>query len=158
MLDLLWHLRGTVRLGPGTDQTAVLDRIEQMLEKQRKPIIERGLTSISFEAPLWSNFWSGNGRATLIYDRGRIWIRQDLEGQNLRYELRSLHTFIFCLVGALTFFVMGSLGADFRQGLLFGSLAFGWVYGMNILMALIRVPMLIRRTVRADEFNHRPKI
>jgi hypothetical protein len=150
MIDFLWDLRGTIWLNPDTDQSAVLDRIEQMLEKQRKPVIKRGSTSINFEEPLWSNFWSGNGRATLIYDRGKMWIHRDLEGRTLRYELRSLHTFTFCLVGALTFFVIGSLDGDFRQGLLFGSFAFGWVYGMNILMALIRVPRLIRRTARAE--------
>jgi hypothetical protein len=150
MLDFTWHLRGSVRLPPAAEDSAILDGVEQMLKQQRKPTIERGQHSIIFEEPLWSNFWGPNWRATVIYDQGAFQIERDLEGRYLRYDLRSLHAFIFCSIVALTFFLFGSLDGDFRQGLFFAVAAFGWIYGMNILLALLRVPMLIRRTLRAS--------
>ena len=150
LLDFIWHLRGSVRLGDRVDNTAVLERVERMLEHQRKPTIERGQQSVIFEEPLWSNFWGSNWRATVIYDHGRFWIDQDLEGRRLRYDLRSLHALIICLFGALMFFAIGSLGGDIIQGLAFAALAFAWLYGMNIVLAVLRVPALIRRSVGTD--------
>jgi hypothetical protein len=150
MFDLLWHLRGSIRLDGRLPDIEVLNRVEQMLEKQRKPTIERGSSSIFFEEPLWSNFWGPNWRATVIYDQGRLWIDQ-YEGQrSLRYDFRSLHAFVFCAVAATTFFVFGLLAGDLVQGLTIAALAFGWVYGMNLILALTRVPLLIRRTVRVN--------
>ncbi len=111
-----------------------------MLEQQRKPTIERGSTSIMFEEPLWSNFWGPNWRATVIYDQGRLWIDERDSHRRLRYDFRSLHAFVFCFVGAATFFVFGSLGGNIMQGLGFAALVLGWVYGMNVVTALLRVP------------------
>jgi hypothetical protein len=149
MLDLLWHLRGTIKLDTVLDDASVLDRLEQMLEQQKKPTIERGQQSIVFEEPLWSNLWS-SGRATAIYDHGEFRIERDLEGRKLRYDLRSWHGFLFCSFATSTILIFMALEGDFQDGLKFAALAFGWVYGMNILTALLRVPALIRRTVRFD--------
>lgn len=119
-----------------------------MLEKQRKPTIERGQTSVIFEEPLWSNFLGPNSRATVIYDQGRFWIEREQGERKLRYDFRSLHAFVFCAAGAAMFFVIGSMEGNLIQGLTFAGLAFAWVYGMNLVLALTRVPSLIRRTVR----------
>ena len=84
----------------------------------------------------------------VLYDKGRIWIDQGLSGRTLRYELRSLHAFVFCLIGAAMFFVFGSLDGSLTSGLKFAALAFGWVYGMNLLLALVRVPRKFRKIAR----------
>jgi hypothetical protein len=147
MLKLLWHVRGSVRLDDATPDNDVLDRIEQMLEKQRKPTIERGLNSIIFEEPLWSNFWGPNWRATVIFDQGRLWIDRQFGERRLRYDFRSLHALVFCAVGAAMFFAVGSMDGNFVRGLTFAALAFGWIYGMNLALAIARVPFLIRRTI-----------
>ena len=147
VLDFVWHLRGSVAVEATGSDALYLDRIEQMLKQQKKPSIERG--QIVFEEPLWSNYWDSNSRATAIYDHGEFRIEKDLSGKRLLYDLRSFQAFAFCAVGALMFFFFG-LPGGLLNGLMFGGLAFGWVYGMNIGIALIRVPALIKRTVRSD--------
>jgi hypothetical protein len=85
----------------------------------------------------------------VIYDRGRFWIEQDLGGRRLRYDLRSLHGMVFCLFGALMFFFFGLAGGGLSGGLKYAAAAFAWLYGMNVLLALGRVPLAIRRAVRS---------
>lgn len=144
-IDFLWHLRGSIKLQANQRDEAVLDRLQLMLEGQKKTSIERGNHSIIFEGSLYG-LWS-SWRATVIYDQGQFWIDENLEGKKLRYDLRSFQVFVFCAFAALLFFFFGLLGG-LLNGLKFGALAFGLVYGMNILLSLIRVTALIRRTVR----------
>ncbi len=146
MFDFIWHLRGSVRLeGVATD--VVLDRVAGLLEKQRKPVIERGTDYLVFDHPLWSGYFGPNWLAMVIYDRGIFWIEQAPDGSRLRYDLRSLHGFLFCLFAALAAFFFGLLGDELMHGLKFGALAFGWLYGMNILLALARVPHSIEKAL-----------
>lgn len=83
----------------------------------------------------------------VIYDRGRFWIEQGLDGRRLRYDLRSLHGMVFCLFAAFTAFFFGLAGDGLSRGLKFAAGAFAWLYGMNILLALVRVPSAIRKAV-----------
>lgn len=147
MLDFLWHLRGSAPLnGVGSNET-VLDHVERLLGKQRS-VIERGADYLAFDDPLWSDPFGPNWLAMVIYDRGRFWIERSLDGRKLRYELRSLHGMVFCLLGALIFFFFGCASGGLLGGLKFAAGAFGWLYGMNILLALGRVPSAIRKAVR----------
>jgi hypothetical protein len=151
MLDAIWHLRGSVSLhGVGADE-GVLDRIEQLLEKQRKRDRDRGEHSIVFDDPLWSDPFGPNWLAMVIYDRGRFWIEQCLDGRRLRYDLRSLHGMVFCLVGALMGFAVGLATGGLWGGLEWASAVFVWLYGLNVLLAFVRVPWAIRRAVRARQ-------
>ena len=150
MLDCLWHLRGSVSLdGVGSNET-VLDRVEWLLDRQRKTDRERGQDSIVFEDPLWSDPFGPNWKAMVIYDRGRFWIEQGLDGRKLRYDLRSLHGFLFCLfaVTAVFFFALATAGPVVGAQLAVGF--FAWLYGMNVLLALAPVPLAIRKTVRGS--------
>lgn len=142
-LDFVWHLRGSVVLGPATTNEAALRRVGWLLDKQRKPVTERGLDHLAFDDPLWRNPSGPNWLAMAIYDRGRFWI----EGGRLHYGLRSLHGMVFCLLGAAMFFVFGVAGGDLADGLKFAALAFGWLYGANVLLALGRVPGSIRKAI-----------
>jgi hypothetical protein len=145
MLDFIWHLRGSVPLdGVGSDDT-VLDRVEGLLEGQRKSASERGAVYVAFDDPLWSNRFGPNWVAMVIYDRDRFWIEQGLGGRELRYDLRSLHGMVFCLFAAFTAFFFGFVGDGVCGGLELAAGAFAWLYGMNILLAVIRVPSAIRR-------------
>ena len=149
MLDFLWHLRGAVPLDGEASNEVTLDRVQDLLERQRKPVALRDANQITFESPLWEDLISSGHYALVIYERGRIWIDQGFSGRTLRYELRSLHTFVFCLLAAAMFFVFGSLEDGLIGGLKLAALAFGWVYGMNLLLALVRVPSKIRKVARA---------
>ena len=147
MFDSMWHLRGSVSLvGAGSDD-AVLDHLETLLERQRKGVSERGEDYLVFNDPLWSDPFGPNWLAMVIYDRGRFWIDHSLGGRRLRYDLRSLHGMVFCLFGALMFFLFGLAGGGLAGGLKYAAGMFAWLYGMNILLALGRVPSAIRRAI-----------
>lgn len=150
MMDILWHLRGTVALKGADDDERTLDSLEHMLGKQRKTVIERSRDGIAFDDPLWRNPFGPNWLAMVIYDQGQFHIEHGPDGSKLRYDLRSLHGMVFCLCGAVMFFTVGCVSEGFSRGLALGGLAFGWLYGMNILLALVRVPLLIRRAAKAQ--------
>ncbi len=149
MLNFIWHLRGSVPLdGVGSNATA-LDCVERLLEKQRKGVSERGADYLAFDDPLWSDPFGPNWLAMVIYDRGRFWIEQGVGERRLRYDLRSLHGMVFCLFGALMFFFFGLASGGLSGGLKYAAGVFAWLYGMNILLALRRVPSAIRKAVRS---------
>jgi hypothetical protein len=150
MLDFIWHLRGSVSLEGLGPNDAVLDRVERLLEKQRKGVSERGGDYIGFDDPLWSDPFGPNWLAMVIYDRGRFWIEQGLDGRRLRYDLRSLHGMVFCSLGALMFFFFGLASGGLSSGFLYTVGVFAWIYGMNVILALGRVPWAVRRALRAE--------
>lgn len=155
MLDFGWHLRGSVPLrGQGPSVTA-LDSVERMLESQRKTVSERGPNYLVFNDPLWSNLFGPNWLAMVIYDHGRFWIEQSVEGQRLRYDLRSLHGMVFCLFVALMILFFGLAGSDLFGSIRYAAGAFAWLYGMNIALALVRVPTVIRKAVQTSGRNVR---
>lgn len=151
MLNLIWHLRGSVSLGGVETNEVVLDRIERLLDTQRNRDRERGQDSIIFEDPLWSDAFGPNWLAMVIYDRGRFWIEQGTGQRRLRYDLRSLHGMVFCLFGAMMFFLFGLANGGALGGLKWAAVAFGWLYGVNVLLALARVPLTIRKAVRTPQ-------
>ena len=102
-LDFIWHLRGAVVVTAATTNAATLRRVERLLDKQHKPVTERGPDHVAFDDPLWRNPFGPNWLAMVIYDRGRFWI----DGGRLHYELRSLHGLVFCLFLACMIFVFG---------------------------------------------------
>ena len=150
MLDFFWHLRGSIALDEARSNEAALDRIEALLERQRKGVSERGADYLVFDDPLWSNPFGPNWLAMVIYDRGRFWIEQGVQARWLRYDLRSLHGMGFCLFGAFAFFFFGLATGGVLGGLKYAAAVFAWLYGMNVLLAVARVPAAIRNAIYAD--------
>lgn len=151
MFNSVWHLRGSVPLDGGDVTDAdVLDSVAYLLSKQQKGVTERAASYLVFDDPLWRNFYRENWRAMAIYERGRFWIEQDMNGRFLRYELRSLNTLVFCLVGVAISFLFGLAGGGLEMGFLFGVAAFAWLYGINVLLALVRVPLAIRKAANFE--------
>ena len=150
MLDSVWHLRGSVALNRSMTDEVVLDRVARLLDKQWKPVIERGSDYLVFEDPIWCGLFRPNWLAMVIYDLGVFHIERGKDGRRLRYDLRSLHGLIFCLFAAFAFFSVASAGEGMLRGLTIGAFAFAWLYGMNVLLALARVPASIRTAVGAD--------
>jgi hypothetical protein len=147
MFDRLWHLHGSVALTGGCEIEDVLMRLKDLLRQQHKRNIVRSGNSLSFDDPIWTNL-GPNWSAMIIYDHGRLWIEPDAGGSRLHYDLRSLHAFVFCLFGATMFCVAGCRAGGALSGLGLAAVAFGWLYGMNILLSLARVPHIIRRVAR----------
>lgn len=150
MLDFGWHLRGSVPLDGLSRGVTALDRVERLLQSQRKTVSERGSDYLAFNDPLWSNPFRPNWQALVIYDHGRFWIEQSLHGQRLRYDLRSLHGMVFCLFGALMFFFFGLAGGGLLGGTKYAAGSFAWLYGMNLVLAHLRIPTAIRKAVTSD--------
>lgn len=148
MIDFLWHLGGSVPLEAGDQSEVVLNRLEDLLKRQHKPIAERTADGVTFDAPLWCNFFAPNWLAMAIYDQGRFWVDKEAGKSDLRYDLRSLHGPIFCLFAVGMLFAIVLPNGGLLPSLYLGVAAFGWVYGMNILLALARVPRLIREILR----------
>jgi hypothetical protein len=141
MFDMLWHLRGSVPLRHATPGEAMY-RLGTLLKSQRKQITARSSDQLHFDGHRGPDFF-GNCRALANYERGHFWV----EGGRVRYDLRSLHGFLFCTTAAsLVALVVALFGAP-RQGLIFGSIVWGWLYGMNVLIAAARVPLLFRHIV-----------
>jgi hypothetical protein len=84
-----------------------------------------------------------------IYDLGVLHIERRIDDCSLRYDLRSLHGVLFCLFAAFSFFLVASGAEGLLGGLAIGACAFGWLYGMNLVLALARVPASIRAAVAA---------
>jgi hypothetical protein len=150
MLDFIWHLRGSIQLEETTTNAAALDGVIALLKKQRKPVLELGPNAIVFNDPIWSAPFGPNWLAMVIYDRGRFWIEQRPDGRRLCYELRSLHGMVFCLLAALMFMLFGLASGGLLGGVAFAAFAFGWLYGMNVLLASARVPGSIRKAAHAS--------
>jgi hypothetical protein len=150
MFDRLWHLRGSVALDGAAANDAVLDRVAALLDRQRKGVEDRGADYLTFDDPLWSDPLGPNWLAMVIYDRGRFWIEQGLDGRRLRYDLRSLHGLVFCLFGAMMFFFFGLAADGLLGGIKYAVGVFAWIYGMNVVLALARVPNAIRKAVRSS--------
>jgi hypothetical protein len=145
-LNLIWHMRGEAVLGPSSSHHRVIQRLDTMLDRQQKRILDRGPDFIEFESPLFS--LGPNWLAMVIYDRGRFWIVRDgPAGARLRYDLRSLHGFLFCLAASAIAFAISGSGGDWLQAAWIAALAFGWLYGMNMVLAYARIPGLIQRAV-----------
>jgi len=150
MIDKIWHLRGTTKLPPDVSDTIIFERLENFLAKQRKPITEQTASSIEFSSPLWEDVFTPNWLALVIYDQGKFWIENGLEGRSLRYELRSWHGLIFCFFGALMFLIFVSTVEDIATGSKFALLAFAWLYGGNMILAWGRVPFAIRKALNGS--------
>ena len=151
MWDFIWHLRGSIPLEPTASNATVLDRVEDLLRQQQKPITHRSAESVSFNMPLWNTgygSWHNNWLAMVIYDQGHFRIEQETRGRRLRYELRSLHGFLFCLFAVPLFFLFAlATGSTVVYGIKLGAFAFSWLYGMNMLLAWLRIPKAIRAAV-----------
>lgn len=148
MFDAFWHLRGSLRLAGAAADDATLDRIQHFLERQCKAVNERSAHHVAFDDPLWRNFAKPNWLALVIFDRGTFWIERDRDERRLRYQLRSLHALIFCLFAAVLCCFFGLAAGSATAGLNYAALAFAWLYGMNMLTALVRVPSAIRKALK----------
>ncbi|WP_116091317.1 hypothetical protein [Sphingomonas crusticola] len=150
MWNFLWHLRGATPVPARISDAQVLERVEKLLADQRKPVIPSRPTELRFESPLWDSPLGPNWLAMVIYDRGSFRIEHGAHGRRLRYDLRSLHGFVFCLGAAIIFFAAGVMNARLPGGVRYAAFAFTWLYGMNMVLAWARVPRAIRKAVSAE--------
>ena len=139
MWDFAWHLRGSVALDEVGSIEVALNRLEGVLGRHNKSVIERGSDYLAFDNPFWRDPFEPGWRMMAIYDRGRFWIERGLDGRKLCYDLRSLHGMVFCLFAALLALLFGSVKIM--------AAAFALIYGSSILLAGVRIPHALHRAV-----------
>jgi hypothetical protein len=142
MFEFIWHLRGSVPLERDEADTVTLDKMERLLSQQQKVVSARGSGYLTFHD---RNPFGASWPEMAIYDHGLFWIERDLRGRSLRYDLRSLHSMVFCSIVSLIFFFLGLGGNGLATGIKLGAWGFFGLYGGNILLALVRVPSTIRK-------------
>ncbi|MFC3173636.1 hypothetical protein ACFOD9_05165 [Novosphingobium bradum] len=148
MWNSIWHLRGSVELEPETTNEDALTQIESLLSGQMKVISSAGEDFIEF-GDSW-RFWFGpsnRGLAMAVYDQGRFQIDDRGAGKIVQYDLSSLTDFLFCLLGACVFFAFASAGSSLAYGAKIGTFAFAWLYGINMILARLRIPRAIRKAL-----------
>lgn len=144
-IDVLWTLRGRVDLD-ATPDDEVIARIRRMLGQQEKPVREDGPRAVGFREGLLEGPFLRRRGALTIFDTGRFWIEDDVGGRCLRYEVACREGLFFCAAAGGAFALIWALGAGWI-GVMYGfALGVGWIFGMNRLIAALRVPRLIRRT------------
>ncbi len=148
MAKFLWHLRGSVVLDGGPSNEAALRRVKRLLKQQQKPVSEEGADFVAFYQPLWRDWGGPNWVALVLFDRGRFWIEYGVNRRWLRYDLRSLHSVILSAFVAVVVFIAGFADGGPMRGMQWSVGAFAWLYGVNLLLAAIRVPLAVRRALR----------
>ncbi len=148
--SFIWHLRGSVSLDGSRSNQELIDRIEHLLERQKKTAVERGEDYVIFDEPIANNFWGSHWEAMAIYIKGRIWIEQDAASRVLCYDLSSIRAFLFCLSFPVMAFIVFAFISDIAISLhdsKYAALMSGFLYGMHLMLSLARVPRAIRRAV-----------
>ena len=147
-VDSIWHLRGSVSLAFDSSDEEVVAALERLLAGQNKVVSAVGADFVEFgESWGWSLGPSNRSLAMAVYERGRFEIHNNGREKFLRYDLRSLFTLVFCAVAACIAFVFGSADGGPARGTNFALIAFGWLYGMNMVLARLRIPSAIRKAV-----------
>lgn len=149
IFDFIWHMRGSIALDASLSDEEALRRIERLIARQSKTVASRDAEQVTFESPLENTLLGLHFPPMKFCDGGRFWIEQGTAGRVLRYDLRSLHFLMYCLLAAFVFFHLGSSGKHIVDGLKSGAFALICVYGGNTIFAFIRVPGAIRRAIEA---------
>ena len=148
MIDFIWHLRRAELIRSHESDAVILNDLENFLQSQKVSTISKQTRSIFFTDPLFSFRFKSNWLPLAVYDQGTFVISNEERGRVLRYELSSFQGFVFCLSCAALFFVTSSSFEGPLYGLKIGLFAFLWLYGMNMVLAHIRVPRAVRRAIR----------
>jgi hypothetical protein len=141
-------MRGSTPLQTSATDDEVLGRVILLLRTQKKPVVHSQSDEVVFEDSLFRISFDPNWHSMAIYDQGKFWIESERHGRHLKYDLRSRQCFHFCLFGAVMFFLFGLAFEGVTGGLKYALFAFGWVYGMNLVIAWARIPKAIRNAVQ----------
>jgi len=146
MLDFLWTARGSIPLNPNVPYAATLDRVVDLLERQRKQPVRRGHDLVTFDMPFWER--KQGWTALLIFNHGRFWTEHGLDGRVVRYKLSCLHAFVVCVVLATGFTALAIFAGSTDDDVTYNSAClFTLVYAVNYLVSWFRAQRVIREAV-----------
>jgi hypothetical protein len=106
------------------------------------------------ESP-FQHFIGGWKRVLDLYETGTFHVINTRNGILLRYDLRCLYGFLFCLAGSsfIGLFALATGEIPASGAFWLTLFAFSWLYGANCILAYFRVPTLLIRTVLDSEDN-----
>jgi len=138
-LNFVWHYRGRIVTRGNLGSDELLDCHEGMLVGQSKET-SRGGDSVSFKVPI--PLLSGGSRwdAMALFDSGAFWLDGPADDPTamVSFDLSCFWGFLFCLMPVAIGAVVGL--NDPEQGAIIAIMGFGWLYGVNQILARIRIP------------------
>lgn len=148
MPNPLWTLWGSLEVPPGIPPDELLDRVEDALAGHGKRVFDRDGPTVVFSSYFWEDALGFNRNALMLHDRGRLWLDGGGGTLRLRWEVRSLRLFLFCFALAAAAGLLTGWHEGWREGADVALRALAWLYGLNLLVALFRVPRFFRRLLR----------
>jgi hypothetical protein len=146
-LGPLVRIRGELTESVDVAEDEVARALIREVRRQGAEIVSAGPNHLRFSNPLWNNMSYPGWYALTPFDRGIAHFRRAGDGIELRYELSTLHGFVFCLSVAAAMALFGAaFGSMFP--LKFALFAFAWLYGGNFAIGLVRSRDFFRRVVR----------
>lgn len=101
-IDWIWHIRGSVPLGPGQSSDEAFDRLDPLF-RERDTHHDRAHDTLTFRK---SNQAPQDKMS--IFDGGVLWIERPATGPRLRYDLSS-RMLLFCFLAPLLFLAFAQL-------------------------------------------------
>ena len=101
-IDWIWHIRGSVPLGPGQSSDEAFDRLDPLF-RERDTHHDRAHDTLTFHK---SNQAPQDKMS--IFDGGVLWIEHPATGSALRYDLSS-RMLLFCFLAPLLFLAFAQL-------------------------------------------------
>lgn len=140
----MWTHKGSVAIPARVASDEVMLRLRAALEAERKRPFEARAGRIDFDDPIWRNFFVLPRPSLSFYDHGKFWIDASSSDHRLRYELESLHAFLFCLAAGSAFFALQS-GGRAASAAAIGLAAFAFLYGANLLWTRGRLQRFLEK-------------
>lgn len=139
-----WRVEGRSRI-EGATEKEVLKRLTKRLADQRKwatwhPDNVITFTDYSLLGPNWY--------ALAMFSSGRLWIENGSHETWLRYRLNFLPGFVLSTLFSMTVFAALAYGGELQLGLKIGGLSFAWLYGINVLIGLLRTSYFFDNVAR----------
>ncbi|MGE0178513.1 MAG: hypothetical protein AB7O91_01670 [Sphingomonas sp.] len=149
-LDVIWLHKGAVPLPAGLSADDALARLEGALSEDGVYFYRDASSRLLFEANVLLPRKLFRWPELQPYNRGELTIEPVGGSLVARYRFSLAHLFWFCLIAALAFgcFAAGHPGLE---GAKVASLVFGFLYGGNYLIGLMRASWFVASTLHRGE-------
>jgi hypothetical protein len=149
-VDVLWLQKGSVPLPTGLSAEDGLARLEDALVEDGVDVHRDASNRLVFQANVFVPRKLFRWTELQPYNRGELTIEPVAGRLVARYRFSLSHLFWCCLLGAA---LMGLVATSHSawDGAKIAGLAFGWVYGGNYLIGLIRASAFVASALFSGE-------
>lgn len=138
----LWRLRGLAVISPELPTALVMQRLEAVLADQHKAITRPEPNVVGFQSSLLAptGAFAANWLAMATCDRGRFWIEEKGDIRTLHYDLRLFELLVASSAFSGIAFLFQAATGDLATGAGTALFFFAVLYGVNRLLAWVRIP------------------